>query len=35
MEVGFPGSSEEELETIKTIAKTVGNEVFSLFPSLK
>ncbi|CAD5332421.1 unnamed protein product [Arabidopsis thaliana] len=27
MEVGFPGSSEEELETIKTIAKTVGNEV--------
>nr|CAJ55509.1 methylthioalkylmalate synthase a [Arabidopsis cebennensis] len=27
MEVGFPGSSEEELETVKTIAKTVGNEV--------
>ncbi|XP_010428949.1 PREDICTED: methylthioalkylmalate synthase 3, chloroplastic-like [Camelina sativa] len=27
MEVGFPGSSEEEVETIKTIAKTVGNEV--------
>ncbi|CAH2044119.1 unnamed protein product [Thlaspi arvense] len=27
MEVGFPGSSEEEFETVKTIAKTVGNEV--------
>ncbi|KAF8082330.1 hypothetical protein N665_0832s0004 [Sinapis alba] len=27
MEVGFPVSSEEEFETIKTIAKTVGNEV--------
>ncbi|CAH8303999.1 unnamed protein product [Eruca vesicaria subsp. sativa] len=27
MEVGFPASSEEEFETIKTIAKTVGNEV--------
>ena len=33
MEVGFPVSSEEEFETIKTIAKTVGNEVVSLFPS--
>ncbi|XP_056854621.1 methylthioalkylmalate synthase 1, chloroplastic isoform X2 [Raphanus sativus] len=27
MEVGFPVSSEEEFETVKTIAKTVGNEV--------
>ncbi|CAF2144826.1 unnamed protein product [Brassica rapa subsp. narinosa] len=27
MEVGFPVSSEEEFETIQTIAKTVGNEV--------
>ncbi|ESQ31853.1 hypothetical protein EUTSA_v10004072mg [Eutrema salsugineum] len=27
MEVGFPGSSQEEFETVKTIAKTVGNEV--------
>ncbi|KAG2242645.1 hypothetical protein Bca52824_095510 [Brassica carinata] len=27
MEVGFPASSEEEFETVKTIAKTVGNEV--------
>ncbi|XP_006394566.2 methylthioalkylmalate synthase 2, chloroplastic [Eutrema salsugineum] len=27
MEVGFPGSSEEEFETVRTIAKTVGNEV--------
>ncbi|XP_010493412.1 PREDICTED: methylthioalkylmalate synthase 1, chloroplastic-like isoform X2 [Camelina sativa] len=27
MEVGFPGSSEEEFETVKAIAKTVGNEV--------
>nr|AAG52883.1 2-isopropylmalate synthase [Arabidopsis thaliana] len=27
MEVGFPVSSEEEFEAIKTIAKTVGNEV--------
>nr|CAJ55517.1 methylthioalkylmalate synthase c [Arabidopsis lyrata subsp. lyrata] len=27
MEVGFPGSSDEEFETVKTIAKTVGNEV--------
>ncbi|VVB17530.1 unnamed protein product [Arabis nemorensis] len=27
MEVGFPVSSEEEFEIIKTIAKTVGNEV--------
>lgn len=33
MEVGFPVSSEEEFETIKTIAKTVGNEVVSLFLS--
>lgn len=35
MEVGFPGSSEEELETVKTIAKTVGNEVFLYFLHLK
>lgn len=35
MEVGFPGSSDEEFETVKTIAKTVGNEVVSLFPSRK
>ncbi|CAN6917123.1 unnamed protein product [Brassica oleracea] len=27
MEIGFPASSEEEFETVKTIAKTVGNEV--------
>uniref|UniRef100_M4DZK0 methylthioalkylmalate synthase n=1 Tax=Brassica campestris TaxID=3711 RepID=M4DZK0_BRACM len=27
MDVGFPVSSEEEFETVKTIAKTVGNEV--------
>ncbi|CAN6845957.1 unnamed protein product [Brassica oleracea var. botrytis] len=27
MDVGFPASSEEELEAVKTIAKTVGNEV--------
>ncbi|EOA22892.1 hypothetical protein CARUB_v10003624mg [Capsella rubella] len=27
MEVGFPGSSEEEFESVKAIAKTVGNEV--------
>ncbi|KAG2263584.1 hypothetical protein Bca52824_070663 [Brassica carinata] len=27
MDVGFPASSEEEFETVKTIAKTVGNEV--------
>ncbi|KFK27624.1 hypothetical protein AALP_AA8G407600 [Arabis alpina] len=27
MEVGFPASSEEEFEAVKTIAKTVGNEV--------
>ncbi|EOA34163.1 hypothetical protein CARUB_v10021665mg [Capsella rubella] len=27
MEVGFPASSSEELETVKTIAKTVGNKV--------
>jgi len=33
MEVGFPVSSEEEFEAIKTIAKTVGNEV-SFFISL-
>nr|VDD23921.1 unnamed protein product [Brassica oleracea] len=26
MDVGFPASSEEELEAVKTIAKTVGNE---------
>ena len=31
MEVGFPASSEEEFETIKTIAKTVGNEVNNVF----
>lgn len=27
MDVGFPASSEEELEAVKSIAKTVGNEV--------
>ena len=34
MEVGFPVSSEEEFGTVKTIAKTVGNEVVSIFPSI-
>ncbi|KAG2312113.1 hypothetical protein Bca52824_023670 [Brassica carinata] len=27
MDVGFPASSQEELEAVKTISKTVGNEV--------